>query len=117
MRTFEAAYAKGEYDPAYDQSWPYDMEQAAYDELTRSALRDKAIVASYQCTETACQLKLDLFPEVRPTGKDLQDYLLNLKSQPAILKSGKKRNVLLSGFNLAGPNPSVNIYIGEVGKE
>jgi hypothetical protein len=89
-------YQLGEYDPAYDETWQYDMESAIYADIDVSALRGQASVQKYQCTKASrCEANIIITSNSESRLQDINDYVLNLKSNPAIMKSGKKRDVYI----------------------
>jgi hypothetical protein len=107
-------YNKGEYDPSFDESWKYDMESAVYAEVYNSALQGMASVESYQCgDDERCSVQLFLSEKTGTTMRNISDYVLNLRDQPSIMKSGKRRNVYLVSIGQGENGFNVEIAIGE----
>jgi len=86
---------KGEYDPAYDATWQTDLHIKAAAELNE--FFPNASIQNYDCLDGRCALKVTLGDgnEKALSYSATSAFLTSLRSSPAILKSGAKRNIAL----------------------
>lgn len=107
-------HKEAEYEPAYDATWSTDVQIKAVEEVNNH-FSDDAYISKYDCDGSTCSLGVSLGTGEGLPYSDAAKFLTSLRSSPAILKSGAKRNVFLNEIKVNEDGDRVVDYI--IGKE
>ena len=105
-------YDKGEYDPAYDQTWQDDMFNRAYELILEEKYSSNVDMSEIECKDNQCGLKLRKLPESsRSVSSVASDFMLDMRNHPAIIKSGKRRNIYINSIRNEEGGRTVDLVI------
>jgi len=112
---WQEEYDKGEYDPSYDATWQDDMLNEAYELISDESFASKAEIKDFTCEDGTCRIDLK---DLRESGgealkaSDIEKFSRGLKYHPAILKSGKQRDVYIDSisFEDGGVKASLSVH-------
>ena len=93
---WQAEYDKAEYEPHYDDTWRDDLMSRSYELINSEKYSGLAKVSDYRCEGDSCQLEVGGYGDGKFNIVTLSDFVLDLKRDPSIIKSGKKRNVYIT---------------------
>jgi len=98
---WQEEYDLGVYNPVYDQTWQDDMYNRAYELVLHEDFSQDIEMTNIECKDKRCDIKLSQLPSSEKRGGQLaSDFILSLKDHPAILESGRKRNVYINSIEL-----------------
>ncbi len=95
---WQAEYDLGVYDPAYDETWQDDMLSRAHQLVSKEAYYGELSIDDFECKAKQCEMKLSKTNSGPMGMKMISEFTNELKDHPAILKSGKSRNVYINAI-------------------
>lgn len=110
---WQEKYDLGIYNPIYDQTWQDDMYNRAYELALGEEFSNDIEMTHIECQDNNCNLEIRQLASSKKSGSRLaSEFILSLKDHPAILESGKKRNVYIETIQLVDGKHKViaNIY-------
>ncbi len=109
---WQEEYDKGIYTEVYDLTWQDDMYNRAYALAMHEVFNDDLVIDDLECKKRHCDLTLTkLESSTRSLGSLGAKYMLALKNHPAILESGKQRNVYIRSIGQADGKYQIKLSI------
>ena len=110
--TWQEEYDKGVYTASYDATWKDDMFNRAHELVIAPEFSDDIEISQMECKDDECGLKLRKIPSSEKGGGSIaSDYVLALKNHPAILESGRSRNVYVNSIRIVDGEQIVDVVV------
>jgi len=109
---WQTEYSKGIYEEKYDLTWQDDMYNRSYQLIYDEKYSEDLSIKNIECKNQQCDFKISGTSQNHGKGlfKISAMYMNDLKNHPAILHSGKKRNLYIRSINISG-NGEIDFFI------
>ncbi len=108
---WQKEYDKGIYEPQYDYTWKEDMLSETYSVVAEEPFAGNIEVENYNCQDEKCTIEMKDLNTSETSNSAYAAFIRRIKEHPAILHSGKKRNVYLQDISIGDQGRTVKIII------